>query len=182
MFRFIGVAVVLALTSGVSFGQDLAAPDVAPVGDGVIVDPATVAAIDPTAPTPTDVAVVDQCTTMAADLSLADASTGPCITAAQSYIAAIAAAPGGLPASTGTTPKDAALNAMVGKVAQLTQDDICDKRDEELAAAVDAAAVAADAEETRATLTEVARTIREDCTTGTTAAIADGSPADATLL
>jgi len=183
MFKIIGVAVVLALTSGGSFGQDLAVPDVLPAGDGVIVDPATVAAIDPNAPTPTDAGVVGQCTTMAADLSLANTSSGPCITAAQTYIAAIVAAPGGLPASTdGTTPRDTALNAMVGKVAQLTQDDICDTRDDELAAAIDAAAAAADAEETRATLTEVARTIREDCTTGNTAAITDGSPADANVL
>ncbi|RYE50269.1 MAG: hypothetical protein EOP18_13630, partial [Rhizobiaceae bacterium] len=86
MFRFIGVAVVLFLTSGVSLGQDVAAPSVSPLGDGVIADPATVAAIDPSAPTPTDAGVVDQCTTMAADLSVADPTQGPCITAAQTYI------------------------------------------------------------------------------------------------
>jgi formylglycine-generating enzyme required for sulfatase activity len=170
MFRIIGVAVVLALTGGLSFGQD-------------VVDPATVAAVDPNAPTPTDATVVSQCTTMANDLSLADRSQGVCITAANGYIAALAALPAQLAPDAGTaTPRDAALNDMVGKIAQLTQDNVCDERDEELAAAVDAAAAAADAEETRTTLVEIARTIREVCTDGTTAALTDGSPADANLI
>lgn len=179
MFRFIGVAVVLALTSSVSLGQDL----VEPVGGGAV-DPATVAAVDPNAPIPTDTTVVSQCTTMAGDLSLADTSNGICIGAANTYITALTALPPPLtpPAAGTTTDRDAALNAMVGKIAQLTQDNICDTRDEELAAAVDAAAVAADAEETRTTLAEIARTIREVCTDGTTAALADGSPADANLI
>ncbi len=167
MFRFIGVAVVLALTSGVSLGQE-----------------AAVAAVDPNAPLPTDTNVVSQCTTMSQDLSLADTSNGICISATNTYITALAALPPPLtPPAAGTiTDRDAALNAMVGKIAQLTQDNICDKRDDELAAAVDAAAVAADAEETRTTLAEIARTIREVCTDGTTAALTDGSPADANLI
>lgn len=181
MFRIIGVAVVLALTGGVSLGQG---PGVDPAAEGVVADPATVAAVDPNAATPTDANVVSQCTTMASDLSLADTSKGICIGAATSYIAALAAVPAPLsaPAAGTTTDRDAALNAMVGKIAQLTQDDVCDKRDDELAAAVDAAAAAADADDTRTNLTEVARTIREVCTDGTTAAITDGSPADANLL
>lgn len=184
MFRIIGVAVVLALTGSVAFGQDVVAPPGTETPEGVVADPATVAAVDPNAPLPTDANVVSQCTTMAADLSLADPQAGPCVSAAQTYIAALVAAPAPLsaPAAGTLSDRDTALNALVGQIAQLTQDNICDKRDEELAAAVDAAAAAADAEETRTTLAEVARTIREVCTDGTTAAIADGSPADVALL
>lgn len=179
MFRFFGVATVLALVSGVSFGQDLVEPS---VGAG-IVDPATVAAVDPNAPMPTDATVVSQCTAMAEDLSVADVTKGICVGAANSYITALAALPPNTPPAAGaTTDRDAALNAMVGKIAQLTQDNVCDIRDDELAAAVDVAAAAADAEETRTTLAEIARTIREVCTDGTTAALADGSPADANLI
>ena len=185
MFRIIGVAVVLALTCSASLGQGLADPTgIEPAGEGIIADPSTVAAVDPNAPLPTDVNVVSQCTTMAADLSLADPDAGPCIGAAQTYIAALVAAPAPLaaPAAGTLSDRDTALNAMVGQIAQLTQDNVCDKRDEELAAAVGAAAAAADSEETRTSLAEIARTIREVCTDGTTAALTDGSPADVALL
>lgn len=165
MFRIIGVAVVLTLTGGASLAQE-------------------VAAVDPHAPLPTDALVVSQCTTMSQDVSIADPTGGICITAAKSYITALATLPAPLtpPAAGVTTDRDAALNAMVAKIAQLTQDNICDLRDDELANAVDAAGLAADGEETRATLAEIARTIREVCTDGTTAAIADGSPADPNLI
>lgn len=184
MFRIIGVAVVLALTGSVALGQDVVPPTGTEAVEGVVADPATVAAVDPNAPLPTDANVVSQCTTMAADINLADPQAGPCIGAAQAYIAALVAAPAPLaaPAAGTLSDRDTALNAMVGQIAQLTQDNICDKRDEELAAAVAAAAAAADAEETRTTLAEIARTIREVCNDGTTAAIADGSPADVALL
>lgn len=179
MLKIIGVAVVLALAGGVAHAQT----ETAPV-EPVIEAPTDVAAIDPNAPLPTGDTVVAQCTTMSADVNIADPEAGICITAAQTYIAALVAAPVPLvaPAEGTTSARDAALNALVAEIAQLTQDNVCDQRDEELAAAVDAAAVGAEADETRATLSEIARTIREVCTDGTTAAIDDGSPADVGLI
>jgi hypothetical protein len=180
MFKIIGVAVVLALTGGVAHGQAAVdAPPVEPVSEAA---PAQVAAIDPNAPLPTGDTVVAQCTTMATDLSIADPEAGICISAAQTYIAALVAAPAPLATDGSASARDAALNALVAEIAQLTQDNVCDKRDEELAAAVDAAADAAEAEETRTTLAEISRTIREVCTDGTTAAIDDGSPADVGII
>jgi len=196
MFRIIGVAVVLALTGGASMGQTLTDPaSTAPAGEAATVDPALtpavtdpasaqLAAIDPNAPLPTDANAVSQCTTMAQDVALADPTTGPCITASQSYIAALVAAPAPLvaPVEGTASARDAALTTFVGEIAQLTQDNICDVRDDELAAAVEAAAAAAEAQATREQFIEIARTIREVCTDGTTAAIADGSPADVGLI
>lgn len=180
MLKVLGFAVVLALASGAAQAQTTT--DTAPV-EPVIEAPAEVAAIDPNAPLPTNANVVAQCTTMSTDVDIADPEAGICITAAQSYIAALVAAPVSLDApAVGTSARDAALNALVAEIAQLTQDNICDKRDDELAAAVDAAAAGAEAEETRTTLAEIARTIREVCTDGTTAAIEDGSPADVGLI
>jgi len=195
MFRIIA-AVVFALAGSVALGQSATDPATTPLpGEVTVVDPAAappvtdpvpaqVAAVDPNAPLPTDATVVSQCTAMAGDLSLADPAAGPCITAAQSYIAALGAAPASLtaPADGAASARDAALSTLVSEIAPLTQDNICDKRDEELAAAVDAAAAGAEAEDTRSTLAEIARTIREVCTDGTTAAINDGSPADVGLL
>jgi hypothetical protein len=170
MLKVIGVAVALALMGGVAQAQT--AIEAAPVDQ--------VAAIDPDAPLPTNATVFAQCTTMAGDVSIADPTAGICITAAQTYVAAVVAAPVSLDA--GTSGRDAALIALVAEIAQLTQDNICDKRDDELAAAVDAAALGAESGETRTQLTDIARTIREVCTDGTTAAIADGSPADVGVI
>jgi hypothetical protein len=181
MLKVIGVAVVLGLTVGAVHAQTT---DAVPVEAAVEQAPAEVAAIDPNAPLPTSETVVAQCTTMSTDVSIADAEAGICITAAQTYIAALVAAPAPMvaPADGTASARDAALNALVAEIAQLTQDNICDERDEELAAAVDAAAAGAEADETRGTLAEIARTIREVCTDGTTAAIEDGSPADVGLI
>jgi len=168
MLKIMGVAIVLALAGGVAHAQ-------------TSTDAAQVAAIDPNASLPT---VVAQCTAMAGDVNIADPQSGICISAAQGYITALIAAPSPLsaPAEGTVSARDKALNALVAEIAPLTQDNICDLRDDELAAVVDAAAAAADGEETRATLTEIARTIREVCSDGTTAAINDASPADANLI
>lgn len=165
--KVLGFAVAFALAVGVAHAQE------APVAGPEL----QVATIDPNAPLPPLASVQGPCEAMAEDPSIADAQAGPCVSATQQFVAQLAPTQR-LPASEGAlSPADQALSDLVVAIATITQDEICDVRDEELAAAVSVAGEAASDAELRASLLSIAATIRENCEDGTTAAITPASAA-----
>ncbi len=129
---------------------------------------------DPSAPIPAIQPVVGQCEIVAADPERADAAAGICVTATQSFIAALQ----------GRTPaeSDQAIADLVLALAPLSQqDETCDVFDDEIAAAIRLAASASSDPEQATRLTEIAQTI-DECEAGSTAAIGGPAIGDAQAL
>jgi hypothetical protein len=123
-----------------------------------------VAAVDPTVTLPSIDAVYKPCEIVSMNPGDGDVTDGICIGATQTYLAALE----GLPVDS----KDKAISDMVFRIAPLAQaDGVCNKFDDEVAAAVRLAAAATTNPELLAQLIEIAQTIKDDCAKKPTAAL-----------
>lgn len=129
------------------------------------------AAVDPTVPLPSVTDVVGQCEIVAADAGGAASASGLCLTATESFLAALE----------GRDPAviDQSLTDLVVAIAPLVQDDVCNEADEEVAQAIRLASTMASTPEQIAQLADIADTVA--ACEGTTAAVEapEGDPASA---
>lgn len=126
----------------------------------------TVAAIDPSAATPSIDPAVGACDYVAKNPEIADPISGQCVTATGAYIASLS----GLPPA----EAEQALADLVVALAPMAQaaGPTCDKFDDEIAAAIRMAATASPNPEQVSSLNEIADTVA-DCSYDSTAAIAE---------
>jgi len=122
------------------------------------------AAVDPTVPVPPLQPTIAACDEVAKNPEIADPVNGRCVTSTGAYIASLSS----LPPET----SQQALADLVVALGELVQQgsDVCDKFDDEIAAAVRMAATASTDPDQVASLTEIAQTI-DDCAVGQTAAL-----------